>query len=81
MEVVEGIRVAAVHGPGGCVRPVWFELLRKQHRIVEVTNSWREKQGRDELVYFHVSDGGALFELVYKPAGLCWNLQLIEALL
>jgi hypothetical protein len=81
MEVIEGVRVAAVHGPGGCVRPVWFELERKQHRILEVTNSWREKLGREELIYFHVSDGGALYELVYHPVALSWKLQRIEALL
>ena len=78
--VIEGVRVAVVHGPGGKIRPVWFDLDRRQHRIVQVTNSWRERRGQNELLFFHVSDGGALYELVYSPAEPIWNLQEIESL-
>ncbi len=78
-QVVDGIRVAVVHGPGGKLRPVWFDLNRKQHHIVQVTNSWRERRGEKELIYFHVSDGGALYELVYSPAEPLWQLLKIEA--
>lgn len=78
-EPVEGIRVAVVHGPGEQIRPVWFDLNRRQHRIVEVTNRWNERRGATTLFYFHVTDGGALYELSYNLTTLCWTLEQIEA--
>ena len=80
-EVVDDIRVGVIHGPGGQIKPVWFDLQRKQHRIQQVTNSWHEKRGAVSLIYFHVSDGGALYELVYSPTEAHWRLEQIEVLL
>lgn len=77
---VSGIRVAVVHGPQGQLRPVWFDLNHRQHRIVEVTNSWRERRGQARFRYFHVSDGGALYELAYCLEDGTWTVQHIEVL-
>jgi len=79
-EVVDDIRVGVIHGPGGRIQPVWFDLQRKQHRIQQVTNSWRERRGNVTHIYFHVTDEGALYELVYSPAEAHWRLELIEVL-
>ncbi len=79
-EVVENIRVAAIHGPEGRIEPVWFDLNRKQHRIRSITNRWRERRGADIYLHFHVIDSGALYELTYCPAKECWCLELIEIL-
>lgn len=79
-EVVDGIRVGVIHGPGGRIQPVWFDLQRKQHRIQQVTNSWRERRGNTTLIYFHVTDEGALYELVYNPPEAHWRLEMIEIL-
>lgn len=79
-EVIKGIRVGVIHGPKGQIRPIWFDLHRRQHRIVQVTNSWRERCGEMLLIYFHVTDGGALYELIYCPTSAHWSLQQIEAL-
>ncbi|MEA3363949.1 MAG: hypothetical protein U9Q61_11870 [Thermodesulfobacteriota bacterium] len=80
-EIVDGIRVGVIHGPGGQIKPVWFDLQRRQHRIEQVTNSWRERRGDVPLIYFHVTDGGALYELVYSPTEAHWRLEQIEALI
>lgn len=81
MEVCsENIRVGVVHGPGGRIRPVWFDLNRRKHSICEVTNSWRERCGATELIHFHVTDDGALYELTYNLTSGCWHLQQVEAL-
>ena len=80
-EVVDGIRVGVIHGPGGRIQPVWFDLQRKQHRIRQVTNSWREQHGNVTLIYFHVTDAGALYELVYSPTEAHWQLEQIEILI
>lgn len=76
----EGIRVGAIHGPGGQIKPVWFDLNRRQHRVQEVTNSWREQRGKTTLLHFHVTDQGALYELVYNLTEGSWALELIEVL-
>lgn len=78
--VVEDIRVGVIHGPGGSIKPVWFDLHRRQHRVQQVTNVWQEYCGQKPLIYFHVSDGGALYELVYSPLDRSWRLEQFEAL-
>lgn len=78
--VVDGIRVGVIHGPGDKIRPVWFDLNRRQHRVEQVTNHWRERRGAVTLIYFHVTDGGALYELSYNPDSGQWCLEQIEAL-
>ncbi len=79
-EVVDDIRVGVIHGPRGQIKPVWFDLQRKQHRIEQVTNRWRERRGDVPLIYFHVTAEGALYELVYSPTEACWRLEMIEIL-
>ncbi|MBE9486663.1 MAG: hypothetical protein KAT62_07325 [Desulfuromonadales bacterium] len=79
-ERIEGIRVGVIHGPGGKIRPVWFDLNRRQHRVHQVTNSWRERRGETTLIHFHVTDEGALYELVYNLTEGGWQLERIEAL-
>lgn len=76
----DDIRVAVIHGPGEKIRPVWFDLQRRQHRIEQITNCWRERRGRATLLYFHVTDGGALYELCYNTSDQRWSLEQIEAL-
>jgi len=79
-EVVDDIRVGVIHGPAGKMEPVWFDLNHKQHRIRQVTNRWSERQGHQLLFHFHVTDDGALYELVYHTTDGVWQLELIEAL-
>ncbi len=79
-EVIDDIRVGVIHGPAGKIEPVWFDLNRRQHRIRQITNCWRERQGTDLYLHFHVVDSGALYELIYCPAKGCWRLVLIEIL-
>ncbi len=76
----ENIRVGVIHGPGNRLRPVWLDLNRRQHKICQITNSWRERQGAVELIHFHVTDEGALYELIYNLTNSCWALQQVEAL-
>lgn len=76
----EDIRVAVIHGPAGSIRPIWFDLNRKQYRIHQITNRWRERRGRNTLLYFHVTDAGALYELVYDLEAGRWSLRRLEVL-
>ena len=74
------IRVAVVFGPGMKLRPVWFELNRRQHVIRTITNSWLERRGETPLLHFHVTDDGALYDLVYNMKDAVWKLAMVEAL-
>lgn len=77
---VEGLRVGVVHGPGQRIRPVWFDLNRRKHSIREITNVWRDRCGETHLIHFHVTDEGALYELVYNLKTAIWSLEQVEAL-
>jgi len=71
---VEKVRVAAIFEPGKRIRPVWFERNRRQYKIVETTYSWRDQVGDTPCIHFTVSDGEALFELIYHPLDGSWTL-------
>ena len=74
------IRLAAIFEPGKPVHPVWFELDRRKHEIRETTYRWRGKAGEAVLLYFSVSDGTALFELIYNTEDQSWTLSGIEVM-
>ena len=81
MPIVDSnIRVGVIHGPGSRIVPVWFDLKRRKHTIREITNVWRDRQGETLRIHFHVTDEGALYELVYDLGDTSWTLQQIEAL-
>jgi hypothetical protein len=73
-------RVAVIFGPEGRFRPVWFELKHRRHDVRTITNSWRERRGETVRWHFHVTDDGALFELIFNPDVATWQLLRIEAL-
>jgi len=75
------LRVAVVFGPGNKIRPVWFDLNRRRHQVHTITNCWRDRRGDTVLLHFHVTDDGALYELVFNPSASSWQLLRIEALL
>lgn len=74
------IRVAVIFGPAGRVRPVWFELNRRRHDVRTITNSWRQQCGEKIQLHFHVTDDGALFELIFNADTATWQLTHLEAL-
>lgn len=74
------IRVAVIFGPDGRIRPVWFELKRRRHDVRTITNSWQDRRGATIQWHFHVTDDGALFELIFNLGSATWQLIRIEAL-
>lgn len=76
--VRESIRVAVVFGPGRVVRPVWFEWKRRKHTISQTTYTWTDKVGEATRLHFSVSDGEALFELIYNTRDQCWSLLQLQ---
>jgi hypothetical protein len=75
------IRIAVVYQPGAKVKPIWFELNRKQHKITKTTYFWKSLVGDAPLLHFAVIDENeALFELVLNTHDQTWMLypQKIE---
>jgi len=77
--VREPIRVAAVFAPGQQIRLVWFDWQRRKHTVRETTYCWKDRAGEVTLLHFSVSDGTALFELVYNTVEQSWMLDGVEA--
>ena len=78
--VDNNLRVGVIHGPGCRITPVWFDLNRRKHTVRDITNVWRDRQGETVRIHFHVTDAGALYELVYDLGNTTWSLEEIEAL-
>lgn len=73
------LRVAVVFGPDNRVRPVWFELNHRKHEIRETTYKWGSRMGDAPLMHYAVSDGEALYELVYNSSDQTWSINAQEA--
>jgi hypothetical protein len=71
--------VAVVFGPGRQIKPVWFEWRRRKHAIQQTTYTWSDRVGDDTRLHFSVSDGEALFELVYNTVSQSWTLLNLQA--
>ncbi len=75
----EYVRVAVIHGPGNKMKPVWFDWQRQKHQVKEVTYHWRHQAGNDLILHYSVTDGTALYELVYNSTQQVWVLESIDA--
>ncbi len=78
-QIKELVRIAAVFTPGQQIKPVWFDWHRRQHKIVQTTSLWKERQGDATLLHFSVTDGEALYELIYNTREQNWMLNGVEA--
>ncbi|MBJ6726411.1 hypothetical protein [Geomesophilobacter sediminis] len=76
--VREQIRIATIFTPGRQIKPVWFDWHNRKHSILRTTYFWREKVGDALLLHFSVTDGEALYELVYNTKDQSWLLNGIE---
>jgi hypothetical protein len=50
MRIKEPIRVAVVFGPGHSIKPIWFDLHKRKHTILETTYSWEGRRGGGSFV-------------------------------
>lgn len=73
------LRVAAIFSPGGKITPKWFELNRRKHEIRETTYFWQDRAGDTPRMHYAVSDGEALYELVYNTCDQTWTLVQLKA--
>ncbi|MCM2264283.1 MAG: hypothetical protein NDI73_03730 [Desulfuromonadales bacterium] len=79
MRIREPVRVAVIFEPGKALRPVWFDCKHQKHVVRETTYRWRDYVGEKPLLHFTVTDGEALFELVYNLLDGTWTLVSQQA--
>ena len=76
--IKEQIRIATIFTPGRQIKPIWFDWHNRKHTILETTYHWKEQVGAATLLHFAVTDGEALYDLVYNTLDQTWLLNGIE---
>ncbi len=56
----------------------WFLWKGRKLEIKKTTYVWRERDGRELIRRFVVTDGKDLYELSYRQEGLMWFLEAVE---
>ena len=70
----ERIKVGVVYGEQGRIKPVWFVWNGRQYRVVNINHVWRDKVGREVLVFFSVSDEANTYLLCYNSVRMEWTI-------
>ena len=78
-EIGERIRVGAVfREEGQKIEPRWFFWKGKKTTVKQVSYMWREREGKELICRFAVTDGCTLYELSYWQDKLLWVLDAVE---
>jgi hypothetical protein len=70
----ERIQVGVVYGDQGHIKPVWFVWNGRQYRVASINHVWRDKAGREMLVFFSVSDEANTYLLCYNSVRMEWTI-------
>lgn len=70
----ERITVGVVYGDEGCIKPEWFVWDGREYRVAGINHIWRDKVGREVLLFFSVSDKANTYLLCYNTVQLEWTL-------
>jgi len=79
MRIMKPVRVAVIFSSEGKVTPKWFELNRRKHEVKETTYFWRDRLGEVPRMHYAVSDGEALYELIYNTGDQTWTLNSLRS--
>ena len=74
----KAIKVGAIF-KGDKIVPKWFEWDNRKYNIKEVNYIWFDKQGREKVHCFSVTDGTNNYELAYHTEKTVWKLVKIFA--
>jgi len=77
--VNEPVRVLASFSRG-TIKPLRFSWRGITYPVNEVTFSWRDREGREVIHHFAVSDGSNAFQLGYHSEYLTWELEAVDLL-
>ncbi len=79
MRIGEPVTVIASFGTPYRIKPLRFQWSGKSFDVQEITYSWKTKEGHNSLYHFSVTNGGALYELIFDATSLLWRIENLEA--
>ena len=62
----------------GKITPLSIFWKKKWFKIEEVLLRWEEREGKELLRHFSVTDGANIFHIVFYPDSLVWKLLGID---
>lgn len=72
------IKVGAVF-KGSKIIPKWFIWEGRKYNVKSVDYAWEDKQGKEKIMRFSVSDGNNTYELAYNTIQMNWILDKVAA--
>ena len=79
MYLGERISVTASFGFSYKIKPVRFYWSGRFFEVKDITYTWKTKEGQSDIYHFSLTDGRALYELVFDADSLIWRLENLEA--
>ena len=76
-ELDQIIKVGAIFKGGSDIRPTWFVWEGRKYIIKEVNYVWMDREGREKLHCFSVTDGANNYELSFNAEQAIWKLNKI----
>jgi len=70
----ERIKVGVIYGEKTRMKPVWFIWNGKKYHVTKVNHVWKDKDGREVLVFFSVSDEANTYLLCYNTLQMEWTI-------
>lgn len=77
MEINEKIETGVIFRHGRII-PKWFVWDNRKYSINKVNYVWNDREGREEIMRFAVSDKTNTYEISYNLSLLNWKLQKID---
>ncbi len=77
-ELNQTVKVGAVF-KGDKIIPKWFAWEGRKYEIKTVNYNWLDKEGREKLHCFSVTDGANNYELSFHTEKTIWKLTKIVA--
>lgn len=74
----EKIKVGAIFGTNGQIKPIWFKYKNSKILIKERIYQWKEREGSDTIFKFTVTEGVNIYEISYSKNNLEWKLIAID---
>lgn len=71
------VKVGAIF-KGDKIIPKWFVWEGRKYEIKEINYNWLDRQGREKLYCFSVTDGVNNYELSFNAERTLWKLERLS---
>jgi hypothetical protein len=74
VELGDVIKVGAVFGGDGKIRPVWFAWRGRRLAVERVNYVWQERDGAVRIYHYAVKVGATVYEMAFDGSRFTWRL-------